>query len=155
MYSLEHLEKTGIAAIRGCRDLFDGNVVFTNGCFDILHPGHFSLLRYCRERAQGGFVVVGLNSDDSVRRLKGPSRPFFSEIERWAALKDLKTVDFVIPFDEDTPYRIIEQIRPNIIVKGGDYRAEDVIGADLAEVEIFPYVSGFSTTEIIERIKNL
>tara|TARA_Y100000034_G_scaffold60805_1_gene73864 strand:+ start:351 stop:731 length:381 start_codon:yes stop_codon:yes gene_type:complete len=123
------------------------NVVFTNGCFDILHRGHVELFKYCKTL---GKVVVGVNSDVSVKRLKGDTRPFFSQEDRVFMLKSCKYVDRVIIFDEETPYNLIKKIKPDIIVKGGDYKEEDVVGRDLAEVKIFNYVDGYSTTKILE-----
>ena len=125
--------------------------VATNGCFDILHPGHIELLKYCKSL---GTVVVGLNSDESVRRLKGPTRPFFSAEDRKAMLEGCRYVDRVEVFDEDTPYELIKQVGPDIIVKGGDYKKEDVVGNDLCEVKIFTYIEGFSTTSALERYCN-
>ena len=121
--------------------------VFTNGCFDILHRGHFELLQYCKTL---GYVVVGLNSDESVKVLKGKNRPFFSEKDRIFMLKSCKYVDEVIAFSEKTPYNLIKQVKPDIIVKGGDYKEEDVVGHDLAQVNIFNYVEGYSTTKILQ-----
>jgi len=123
-------------------------IIFTNGCFDILHRGHFELLRYCRSL---GTVVVGVNSDESVKNLKGPDRPFFSQEDRVFALMSCKYVDSVIVFEEDTPYGLIKELRPDIIVKGGDYSREDVVGCDLSEVQIFNFVEGYSTTKILCR----
>jgi len=128
------------------------NLVFTNGCFDVLHRGHFELLRYCKSL---GKVVVGLNSDDSVRRLKGNSRPINSVDDRRFALESCKYVDLVIVFEEDTPYRLIKNIQPDVIVKGGDYAAEDVVGFDIAAVKIFNFVDGYSTTKTLAEIKNV
>ena len=125
-------------------------IIFTNGCFDILHRGHFELLKYCKSL---GTVVVGMNSDDSVRDLKGPGRPFFREADRKFALQSCKYVDKVIIFDEETPYDLIIQVRPDIIVKGGDYKPEEVVGNDLATVEIFKFVKGYSTTSVLEKTK--
>ena len=122
-------------------------VVFTNGCFDVLHRGHFELLKYCKSL---GTVVVGLNGDQSVRRLKGKARPLFSQDDRAFMLKSCKYVDEVIVFDEDTPYNLIKQVKPDIIVKGGDYKEEDVVGCDLARVNIFNFVEGYSTTKILQ-----
>jgi len=132
--------------------------IFTNGCFDILHIGHVKLLQYCHELAYQttggpGRVVVGLNSTCSVRRLKGNSRPINVESDRKYVLESLKYVDEVIIFDEDTPYQLIKQLSPDIIVKGGDYNPEDVVGCDIAEVKIFNTVAGMSTTNIIDRLK--
>jgi len=126
--------------------------VFTNGCFDIIHRGHIELLKYCKTL---GDVTVGLNSDNSVRGLKGESRPVKSESERKLLLESLRYVDEVIIFDEETPQVLIERIQPDIIVKGGDYKARDVIGRDIAEVRIFQFVNGFSTTETIRKIQQL
>jgi len=123
------------------------SVVFTNGCFDILHRGHIELLKYCKAL---GDVVVGLNSDKSIKKLKGNHRPFFFEEDRKFALQACRYVDRVIIFDEETPYSLIKKIKPDIIVKGGDYKREDVVGKELAEVKIFNYIDGYSTTKILE-----
>jgi rfaE bifunctional protein nucleotidyltransferase chain/domain len=125
-------------------------VVFTNGCFDILHRGHFELLKYCHSL---GSVVVGVNTDKSVKRLKGKERPFFNELDRIFMLKACKYVDEVLLFDEDTPYNLIKQVKPDIIVKGGDYKPSQVVGNDLAEVVIFSYIKGYSTTNTLTGIK--
>ena len=122
-------------------------LVFTNGCFDILHRGHLELLRFCSTL---GKVVVGLNSDFSVKRLKGPSRPCFSEIDRKFMLESLIYVDEVIVFEEKTPIKLIEKINPDIIVKGGDYTVEEVVGKDISDVIIFNYIDGYSTTKAIQ-----
>ncbi len=123
--------------------------VFTNGCFDILHKGHVELLAYCKSL---GRVTVGLNGDDSVKRLKGLSRPMNNECDRKRILEALRYVDEVVIFEEDTPYELIRRLKPDFIVKGGDYRAHEVIGSDLCEVRIFETVDGYSTTEFINRI---
>lgn len=125
-------------------------VVFTNGCFDLLHRGHIEYLQ--QSKALGTKLVVGLNSDESVRRLKGESRPINNEDDRKAALEALRCVDQVIVFEEDTPYDVIKYVKPDIITKGGDYKPEDVVGNDLAEVVILPYKNGYSTTEIVEKL---
>ncbi len=122
--------------------------IFTNGCFDILHRGHYELLKYCSSL---GRVIVGINSDSSVSDLKGPSRPFFKQEDRIFALKSCRYVDEVIVFNENTPYNLIKSISPDIIVKGGDYVAEHVVGSDLAEVKIFNFIDGYSTTRILEK----
>ena len=133
-------------------------IIFTNGCFDILHRGHIELLKYCR--SLGGsdlaknYVIVGINSDKSVRRLKGKDRPTISQDDRKALLEELRCVDEVIVFDEDTPYELIQRIKPDIIVKGGDYTPTEVIGNDLAEVVIFEIINGYSSTKIIEATSN-
>ena len=125
--------------------------IFTNGCFDILHRGHCELLKCCKSL---GHVTVGLNSDESIRRLKGNSRPIHNQIDRAFILNSLEYVDLVCIFDEDTPYELITQVKPDIIVKGGDYCPRDVAGNDLAEVVIFNYVEGYSTTDIIDKVAN-
>ena len=127
-------------------------LVFTNGCFDILHRGHLELLKHCKSL---GNVVVGLNSDESVRRLKGNTRPFFCEHDRKFALESCRYVDQVIIFSEDTPYNLIKKVNPDIIVKGGDYKKDEVIGNDIANVEIFNFVDGYSTTKILRDKDNV
>ena len=122
--------------------------VFTNGCFDVIHRGHIELLRYCSSM---GEVIVGLNSDESVRRLKGPARPHFPQEDRKFMLESCKYVDKVVIFDEETPYNLIKHLNPDIIVKGGDYDPANVVGSDLADVKIFRYIDGYSTTSILER----
>ena len=131
-------------------------VVFTNGCFDLLHPGHVRLLS--QARALGDVLIVGLNSDASVRRLKGESRPVLSEHDRAEVLGGLDAVDFVTVFDEDTPEELIRVIRPNVLVKGGDYTEESVVGAQMVrswggEVVLVPLVPGRSTTSMVERMR--
>jgi len=123
--------------------------VFTNGCFDVLHVGHISLLEFA---ASFGSVIVGLNSDESVRRLKGSSRPVNNQNERRTVLSAIKFVDEVIIFEQDTPYELIKALKPDLIIKGGDYSSDDVIGNDIAEVMIFPYLEGKSTTNLINSI---
>ncbi len=122
--------------------------VFTNGCFDILHRGHFELLKYCK--SLGDWVIVGLNSDSSVKRIKDSSRPYNKEEDRLFMLQGCKYVDEVILFHEDTPLELIERLAPSFIVKGGDYSVEDVAGHKIAEVKIFNYIEGYSTTRILE-----
>src|SRR5690349_12858060 len=102
--------------------------VFTNGCFDVIHPGHVDLLR--RARALGDRLVVGINSDRSVRAIKGPGRPVFSESDRKAVLLGLESVDEVIVFDEQTPETLIQMVEPDVLVKGGDWQIDEIIGAD-------------------------
>jgi len=130
-------------------------IVFTNGCFDIIHRGHVELLKFAR--SLGDVLVVGLNDDESVRRLKGKNRPINTLEDRAFVLLSIRWVDFVVPFSEDTPERIIREISPDVLVKGGDYRIEDIAGADFVlskggRVEIFNYLEGYSTTSIIKRI---
>jgi rfaE bifunctional protein nucleotidyltransferase chain/domain len=127
-------------------------IVFTNGCFDVLHRGHMELLKFC---ASFGKVVVGLNSDASVRRLKGSSRPVFHSVDRRFMLESCKYVDKVIIFEEDTPLNLINDVKPDIIIKGGDYKKEDVVGSDICDsVIIFNYLDGYSTTEIIKNLSD-
>lgn len=128
---------------------------FTNGCFDILHPGHVSLMR--QARAACDRLVVGLNSDASVRRLKGPNRPLNDEASRAVVLAALADVDAVVIFSEDTPERLIKAVRPDVLVKGGDYTVETVVGADFVQanggtVLLATFKDGHSTTNTIARM---
>lgn len=130
-------------------------VVFTNGCFDLLHPGHISLLQ--RAKALGDRLVIGLNTDNSIKRIKGLSRPILSEQDRAKILASLDCVDMVVCFDEDTPIELLKLLRPDVLVKGGDYTKSTVVGADLVEdwggrVELIQLVEGQSTSGIIEKI---
>ena len=129
--------------------------VFTNGCFDILHRGHVEYLQ--KAKTFGDKLIVGLNSDASVRRLKGESRPIQDEQSRKIILEALRCVDEVIIFNEDTPYELIREARPDILAKGADYRPEEVVGRDLVEswggnMVLIPLVEGKSTTAIIEKM---
>lgn len=131
-------------------------VVFTNGCFDMLHPGHTRYLY--QARALGDYLIVALNSDRSVRAIKGDKRPVIPQDERAEILAALGSVDAVVVFDEDTPEEIIKYLLPDILVKGGDWKEEDIIGADVVKaaggkVKRIPFVKGFSTSDIIDRIK--
>ncbi|OGU42576.1 MAG: glycerol-3-phosphate cytidylyltransferase [Ignavibacteria bacterium GWB2_35_12] len=133
-------------------------VVFTNGCFDIIHAGHVDYLKKAREL--GDVLIVGLNTDDSVRRIKGAGRPVNNENDRAVVLDSLRFVDYVIFFDEDTPYKLIKKIQPGILVKGGDYSIETIIGADIVlgiggKVITIPLSEGKSTSGLIEKIKQL
>jgi rfaE bifunctional protein nucleotidyltransferase chain/domain len=132
-------------------------VIFTNGVFDILHRGHVIFLESAREL--GDFLIVGVNSDDSVHQIKGPDRPIHSETDRLAVVSALECVDAVIKFDEDTPINMIKNLIPDILVKGSDYSIEQIVGADFilqmgGEVRIIPLVQGISTTGIIHKILN-
>jgi len=132
-------------------------IIFTNGCFDILHRGHVELLKYCASLscpARGGKVVIGLNSDASVKRLKGSQRPVNPQEDRKFLLENLTCVDEVEIFEEDTPYELIKKINPDIIVKGGDYEKENVVGSDICEVRLFNYKEGYSTTNALQRLQN-
>ena len=131
-------------------------IVWTNGCFDILHRGHIELLSYCKSL---GHVVVGINSDESVKRLKGDSRPINNQEDRAFLLRSLKYVDEVLIFDEDTPYKAIRKVGPSLIVKGGDYDEDTkdpedskyIIGSDLCEVKVFNLIGEYSTSTCVER----
>ncbi|MGP1272136.1 MAG: D-glycero-beta-D-manno-heptose 1-phosphate adenylyltransferase [Phycisphaerales bacterium] len=134
-----------------------GRIVFTNGCFDLLHPGHVALLEQAADL--GDMLIVGLNTDASVRRLKGPERPVRTLDERATVLGALSCVDAVVPFDEDTPIELIRAIEPEVLVKGGDYRRDQVVGHEIVEaaggrVEIVPLVRGHSTTGTIEKLRS-
>jgi len=124
--------------------------IFTNGCFDILHRGHIELLQYCKSL---GYVIVGLNSDKSVKDLKGKGRPIVSQQDRKFILESCRFVDDVIIFDEKTPYDLIKSLMPDIIVKGGDYKVKEIAGHTLCEVNIFNYIEGYSTTKALENLK--
>lgn len=131
-------------------------VVFTNGCFDILHRGHVEILRGAKNH--GDILIVALNTDRSVRSLKGPSRPVVPENDRAELIAALEMVDYVILFDELEPIRLIEQLKPDVLVKGGDWGRERIVGAEIVEayggsVAVVPYLQGRSTSEIIERIR--
>lgn len=128
-------------------------LVFTNGCFDLVHSGHLHTLEYARN--QGDQLVVGVNSDDSIKRLKGDARPILPLYERMKLLAALEHVDYVIAFDEDTPQKLIEDIKPDVLVKGEDWQGKEVAGSDcVKEVCYVPLVEGHSTSEIIKRIKS-
>jgi D-beta-D-heptose 7-phosphate kinase/D-beta-D-heptose 1-phosphate adenosyltransferase len=133
------------------------SVVFTNGCFDLLHRGHVHMLR--EAKARGDVLIVAINSDRSVRSIKGPRRPVLPEDDRVELIAAMEMVDYVVLFDEPDPYALIAALTPDVLVKGGDWSADKIIGADLVEqkggrVEVVPYLRGFSTSEIIERIKS-
>jgi len=130
-------------------------IVFTNGCFDILHIGH---VRYLSEAKRcGDILVVALNSDRSVQRIKGKNRPIVPEKERGEVIASLESVDFVTFFEEETPYNVISTLQPDLLVKGGDWKEEEVVGRDVViarggEVKTVPYLEGNSSTNIIQRI---
>lgn len=131
--------------------LKDKTIVFTNGCFDILHSAHLQNLKFAR--SQGDVLVVGLNSDASVKKLKGPERPINGDDERSLSLSLLDSVDYIVIFEETTPYEIIQSLKPDILVKGSDYKDNTVIGADLVrEVRFFPYIPNHSSSLIINKI---
>ncbi len=129
-------------------------IVFTNGCFDILHRGHVEYLQKAKEL--GDLLVLGLNSDSSVKRLKGESRPINNEKDRAIILSALECVDYIIIFDEDTPFELIKNLKPDILVKGGDYKIENVVGREYAkETVLIDFVDGYSTTKIIKNINDI
>ncbi len=148
------------AALRDCLERLRASgrrIVFTNGCFDLLHPGHVRYLAAARQL--GDVLVVGLNSDASVRRLgKADDRPFVAQDDRAEVLAALAVVDFVTLFEEDTPLELIRLLAPDILVKGGDWRPEQIIGAEFVrqrggEVHSLPFAPGYSTTELVQRIR--
>ena len=130
-------------------------VVFTNGCFDLIHLGHVKYFRFAK--AQGDILVVGVNTDASIRRLKGEKRPLIEENDRVGVLEELESIDYLVRFDEDTPMGLIESIRPDVLVKGADYAKEQVVGWEVVEstggrVALAPLIDGRSTTNVIRRI---
>jgi len=146
----EAVKRCAIERLRG------GTVVFTNGVFDLLHAGHAEYL--AQARALGSTLIVGLNSDESVRRIKGPNRPLVGELERALLLTSLKAVDHVVFFDEDTPEELIKALSPQVLVKGGDYRVNEIVGYDHVtktggRVVTIPLREGCSTSSMIEMIR--
>lgn len=133
-------------------------IVFTNGCFDLLHPGHIDYLQ--RARALGDALVIGLNSDASVGGLKGPQRPINPLPDRATMLGALACVDLIVPFDESTPINVISRLLPDVLVKGGDYKPDDIVGAREVreaggEVIVMPFIPGYSSSALIRRIVDL
>lgn len=130
-----------------------GKIVFTNGCFDIIHIGHTRYLKEAKDL--GDVLIVGLNSDRSVSAIK-PGRPVNLQDHRAEVLASLEMVDYVVLFDEETPYELIRLIRPDVLVKGGDWKKEDIVGSDIAKETLsLPFIKGVSTTGIIEKIKQI
>ena len=132
-------------------------IVFTNGCFDLIHLGHIEVI--ARSADLGDILIIGVNTDNSIKRLKGSNRPIVEEISRSKQLAALEFVDAVVFFDQDTPINLIKMINPNVITKGGDYNTDQVIGNDIVtqndgEVVIIPLTHGYSTTSILEKIKD-
>jgi D-beta-D-heptose 7-phosphate kinase/D-beta-D-heptose 1-phosphate adenosyltransferase len=130
-------------------------IVFTNGCFDLIHLGHVKYFQFAKK--QGDILVVAVNTDDSIRRLKGPKRPVVNELDRVGVLEELESIDYLIRFDDDTPLKLIESIKPDVLVKGEDYSKSQVVGADFVEscggrVALAPLVNGRSTSSVIQRI---
>ena len=137
-------------------NLKNKRIVFTNGCFDILHRGHVEYLAQAANH--GDILVIGLNTDNSVSRIKGPLRPVQDQYARAILLASLSFVSAVVLFDEDTPYDLIKKIQPDVLVKGSDYNAEDIVGYDIVkdkggEVVTIDFIEGYSTTSIIEKLK--
>lgn len=142
---------------REWRSSVRGRVVFTNGVFDILHPGHVDVL--VASRSRGDALIVGVNTDASVRRLKGPSRPVRNEVERAYVLAALEAVDCVVLFDQDTPLQLVVEVKPDVIAKGGDYSVDTIVGAREViqwggEAVVIPLTPGHSTTAIIEKLRD-
>ncbi len=128
-------------------------IVFTNGCFDIIHAGHIKVFKKCRKL--GDVVIVGVNSDSSVRKLKGPTRPVNKLKDRIEVLKAIRYIDYVVSFNELTPYKLIKSIKPDFLVKGGDYKKDDVVGREFAKkVIIVKLLKNRSTTNILNKIKS-
>ncbi len=132
-------------------------IAFTNGCFDLMHLGHVSYLE--KAKAKDRILIVGLNSDRSICAIKGPDRPICPQKSRAAVLAALACVDYVVLFNEETPYKLIKAIQPKVLIKGADYKGKDVVGADIVKanggkVELIKFVDGFSTTDIIKKIKS-
>ena len=133
-------------------------VVFTNGCFDLLHPGHVTYLEAAK--AMGDVLVIGLNSDESIRMLKGPTRPVNALADRAHMLAGLRAVDLIVPFSDETPIKLIEALLPDLLVKGGDYDPDEIVGAKEVrdaggEVVVVPFLVGHSSSSLIGRIQNL
>jgi rfaE bifunctional protein nucleotidyltransferase chain/domain len=133
-------------------------IIFTNGCFDIIHAGHVTYLY--EAKSYGDILIVGLNSDDSVRRLKGKSRPLNNQRDRAVVLSSLDMIDYVCIFDEDTPYNLIAEVKPDVLVKGGDYDKDSIVGADIVKknggaVITIPLLEGRSTSILIDKIKSI
>ena len=152
---LDYYDRSELSAVNKCHKL-GKKIVFTNGCFDILHIGHITYLKKARQ--MGDILIVGVNSDDSVRRLKGKDRPVNPLKDRLEMLAALDFVDYVIPFEEDTPLDLIKAVLPDVLVKGGDYKPDDIVGAkeviaNGGEVRVIPFVEGHSTSQIIQRIQ--
>lgn len=150
------VNRENAARIVNGRRLKGKKIVFTNGCFDILHPGHVDYLNQARDL--GTFLVLGLNTDNSVKRLnKAPNRPINDETARATVLAGLACIDLIVLFDEETPYELIQFLQPDVLVKGNDYKPEEVVGHDIVtarggQVVTIPLLQGFSTTNLIKKI---
>ncbi len=153
MNCLKSLEE--IKLIRSALKADNKKVVFTNGCFDIIHAGHIDYLN--KAKALGDVLIVGLNTDDSVRRIKGDKRPIINQDERAEIISNLKPVDYVVFFDEDTPAELINELVPDILIKGADWKADEIVGGETVlanggEVKTIEFVNDQSTSQIIELI---
>lgn len=151
------MDKTQLTFFLASKCINGKRVVFTNGCFDILHAGHVDYLSQARDL--GDLLVLGLNTDASVKRQnKGPERPVNNEIARAKVLAGLGCVDAIVLFDEDTPYELIKSVKPDVLVKGDDYKPENIVGYDIVtstggKVVTIPFLEGFSTTSIVKKLK--
>ena len=158
MRSSKLFQQTALRTALGEQKKLGKKIVFTNGCFDILHVGH---LRYLRSaRSLGDSLVVALNTDASTKRLKGPSRPVNNERDRAEILSGLECVDYIVFFSEDTPEKLIHSLKPDFLVKGGDWKKKDIVGSEFVEsyggkVLSLPFVKGFSTTGLLKKIQSL
>lgn len=162
MTNLEIIEsklqnRNSIVSLLNKWNLENKKVVFTNGCFDILHLGHIDYLSKAADC--GDILIIGLNTDASVRKIKGPTRPINDEVSRAKILAALNFVSVVIPFDEDTPYELIKLVQPDVLIKGSDYKVESIVGYDIVkakggEVKTIDFLDGYSTTGIEKKIKN-
>lgn len=151
------LDLNGLSHFLGVQRFFGKKIVFTNGCFDILHLGHIDYL--CRASDEGDALVIGLNTDASVSRLKGPHRPINSQEQRAMVLASLHFVDAVVLFNEDTPYELIKAVSPDVLVKGSDYDPDKIVGADVVKarggrVKTIDFLPGYSTSSIEEKIRS-
>ncbi|MHB8482477.1 MAG: D-glycero-beta-D-manno-heptose 1-phosphate adenylyltransferase [Nitrospiria bacterium] len=149
--------KSDIELSKICADLKKGGktIVFTNGCFDLLHPGHLHYLLQARQL--GDFLIIGINSDASVRKIKGERRPLSPQPDRLEMIAGLECVDYATTFEEPDPYRLISLLKPDVLVKGGDWEVDQIIGKELVEKEggkvvSIPFTPGYSTTRLIEKI---
>ena len=150
-----HISHEGALFVDSCKDK---RIVFTNGCFDILHRGHIHYLN--QAKSLGDILIIGINSDQSVKELKGDNRPVNSQDDRKFFLENLKAVDFVEIFDAPTPYELIKCIVPNVLVKGGDWPVSEIVGSDIVlenggEVKSLEFIEGHSTTSLIKKIQSL
>lgn len=156
MSKLKEIQEKIISGEEFIKKKIAGKIVFTNGCFDIIHRGHIEYLAKAADL--GDHFVIGLNSDQSVRALKGPGRPVQNQDSRASILASLFFVDYVIIFEEDTPANLIRLLQPDVLVKGGDYKAEEIVGYDTVtakggKVEIIDFVEGYSSTSILGKIR--